>query len=169
MDHFYSQISGMVSEAELDLFRHCIAKIPDGGRFVEIGLWFGHCTAFLEVEIVNSGKKIELISIDTFPCSGQEQMLRLIALPFVQVIKGQSLEYKSPADVIWLDGDHTYENVKKELDQFWPLINPGGILCGHDYADFDPYKGVFNAVNEFAEKIGQDVKKFGDYSWYFDA
>lgn len=171
MNHFYQAISGQVSEAELDLFRYAISRIPDGGRFIEIGTWFGHCTAFIEVEILNSGKNIELISCDTFPCEKQEDIVRAVAKGFnTKVIKGRSLDLEFPeADCIWLDGDHSYENVKAELEKFWPLVRPGGILCGHDYANFDPYKGVFRAVNEFTVAKDLGIGLFGDYSYVFHA
>ena len=36
-------------------------------------------------------------------------------------------------DFIYLDGDHDYANVKKELFAYWPKVRPGGVLAGHDY------------------------------------
>lgn len=48
-------------------------------------------------------------------------------------------------DFIYIDGDHSYQQVKKDLD-WWDKLNPGGILAGHDY---DPnHPGVTQAVDE---------------------
>ncbi|MFA5307612.1 MAG: class I SAM-dependent methyltransferase [Candidatus Babeliales bacterium] len=51
-------------------------------------------------------------------------------------------------DFAYLDGDHTYENVSKELEAFYPLIKSGGVMGGHDIN----FYGVMKAVGEFAEK-----------------
>lgn len=37
-----------------------------------------------------------------------------------------------PASIVYLDGDHSYENVRRELDDFWPLVRPGGMMILHD-------------------------------------
>lgn len=49
-------------------------------------------------------------------------------------------------DMVFIDSDHRYEQVKAEIDRWLPKVRPGGILCGHDYADGWP--GVRRAVEE---------------------
>jgi hypothetical protein len=51
-------------------------------------------------------------------------------------------------DFVYIDGDHTYENVSQELEAFYPLVESGGVLGGHDIN----FYGVMKAVGEFAEK-----------------
>ena len=36
-------------------------------------------------------------------------------------------------DFVYVDGDHSYEGVKRDLDDYYPKIKPGGLFCGHDY------------------------------------
>lgn len=36
-------------------------------------------------------------------------------------------------DFVYLDGDHSYENVKAEIVLYERKIRKGGLLCGHDY------------------------------------
>lgn len=50
----------------------------------------------------------------------------------------------SPIAFLFLDADHSYEEVVAQLDAFVPLMAPGGIICGDD-ADFP---GVHQAVTE---------------------
>lgn len=50
-------------------------------------------------------------------------------------------------DVIYIDADHSYESVKKDLNGWFKKITNGGFLCGHDYIDAWP--GVKIAVDEF--------------------
>lgn len=37
------------------------------------------------------------------------------------------------ADVCFIDGDHSHEGFKRDVDAFRPLVREGGLLCGHDY------------------------------------
>lgn len=49
-------------------------------------------------------------------------------------------------DMVFLDGDHEYEAVKRDIELYRALVRPGGILCGHDY--WHDHPGVVRAVNE---------------------
>lgn len=50
------------------------------------------------------------------------------------------------ADMVFIDGEHTYEACRRDIKTFRPLIKPGGILYGHDYSEGFP--GVMKAANE---------------------
>jgi predicted O-methyltransferase YrrM len=50
-------------------------------------------------------------------------------------------------DVLFIDGDHTYEGVKHDFLSYSPLIRRGGIVAFHDIA-------------EHPEKAGGDVPRF---------
>jgi hypothetical protein len=50
-------------------------------------------------------------------------------------------------DVIYIDADHRYEFVIKDLTTWISKVNKGGFLCGHDYSDSWPE--VKKAVNDF--------------------
>ncbi len=39
----------------------------------------------------------------------------------------------TPIDLLWIDGDHSYEAVRRDLEDWAPLVRPGGILAAHDY------------------------------------
>ena len=56
------------------------------------------------------------------------------------------------ADVIHLDAGHEYDAVTSDIQRFWPLLRPGGILLGDDYSRNWP--GVVHAANEFAQREG---------------
>ena len=50
----------------------------------------------------------------------------------------------SSVDLVFIDADHSYEAVRKDIVKFAPKLRSGGILCGHDI----DYPGVNRAVNE---------------------
>ena len=37
-----------------------------------------------------------------------------------------------PYDFIMIDGDHSYEGVKADWDNYFPMLRDGGIICLHD-------------------------------------
>ena len=56
-------------------------------------------------------------------------------------------------DLVFVDGFHSEEVVRGDLELYWPKLRKGGILCGHDYCDFHPdHLGVVQAVNAWAEE-----------------
>ena len=50
-------------------------------------------------------------------------------------------------DLVYLDGDHTYEGVKQDIEMYGPLARK--VLCGDDYdAEVPGLAGVIRAVDE---------------------
>jgi predicted O-methyltransferase YrrM len=43
--------------------------------------------------------------------------------------------FKQPIDMLFIDGDHTYEGVKRDFELYRPLLKPGGIIAFHDVLD----------------------------------
>jgi predicted O-methyltransferase YrrM len=56
-------------------------------------------------------------------------------------------------DWVYIDGNHQYEYVLKDLKTFFPLLKEGGIICGDDYDQGakKPYP-VTEAVNTFLKE-----------------
>ena len=50
-------------------------------------------------------------------------------------------------DCVFVDGDHSYDAVKKDLPFWWKKVRPGGKLLGDDYW----MNEVARAVNEFSD------------------
>jgi hypothetical protein len=36
-------------------------------------------------------------------------------------------------DFAYIDANHAYEYVKRDIELWWPKIRDGGMLAGHDY------------------------------------
>ena len=64
-------------------------------------------------------------------------------------------------DFVYIDGDHSYEQVRKDIANSWKYLRPGGILAGDDFPTYD----VARAVIEFAEKEGVKVNTY-DLDWW---
>jgi len=63
-------------------------------------------------------------------------------------------------DGIYIDGLHSYEGVKHDIQNYYPLIKDGGIISGHDYNN--TWSGVIRAVNEV---LGKPDYVFDDSNW----
>jgi len=57
-----------------------------------------------------------------------------------------------PIDVLFIDGDHTYEGVKRDFVMYTPLVRSGGIVALHDIAHkADPRVGVHRVWAEIKQ------------------
>lgn len=68
-------------------------------------------------------------------------------------------------DLVFLDGDHGYEAVSKDIRAWWPKIAPGGWLGGHDYRS-DMGFGVVEAVEEWADEEIVDIHLGKNHTWW---
>lgn len=63
---------------------------------------------------------------------GVEQLVRLLA--------GRQV------DMVFIDGDHAYQSVKADIENYLPVLRDGGLMSGHDGAAMFP--GVVRAIGE---------------------
>jgi predicted O-methyltransferase YrrM len=69
-------------------------------------------------------------------------------------------DIKGEIDFIYIDGMHTYEQIKKDINNYLPLLPNRGIISGHDYHPV--WEGIVNGVNEI---LGTPDATFSDTSW----
>ena len=66
-------------------------------------------------------------------------------------------------DFIYIDADHRYEEVIKDIRNWKSKVKVGGYLGGHDYIDTWGLAGVIKAVDEMFNK--DEIETFEDSSW----
>lgn len=54
-------------------------------------------------------------------------------------------------DFVYIDGNHDYEYVKKDIEVWYPKLKKGGLFGGHDY--LKDFSGVIKAVDEFVKML----------------
>jgi hypothetical protein len=143
---------------------------------LEIGVWKGTLLAYL-LRYMPKIKK--LYGIDSWAVCGTTRpywsMLQwddhynaVLAVfgddPRITLVRGKSQDVidQVPNELhfVEIDGDHTYEQVRKDLEISYPKIVDGGLICGHDY--YGPEStGVKRAVDEFAALKGKEVHSQG--------
>jgi hypothetical protein len=63
-------------------------------------------------------------------------------------------------DFVYLDARHDHDGVREDLQAWFPLVRPGGIMAGHDYNDgvfVEGVHGVKSAVDGFFGERGITV------------
>ncbi|MGD8567331.1 MAG: class I SAM-dependent methyltransferase [Gammaproteobacteria bacterium] len=64
-------------------------------------------------------------------------------------------------DFIFIDADHSYEGVKRDIQAWWLLVKDGGYLCGHDYNH--PRIGE---VKRAVDEVFDSVELMEDMTWF---
>lgn len=130
---------GGLAGQEVELFRKFITGME--GEGVEIGCLDGYSTAH-----ILECSKLKLTSIDPFiPDSmaahliGQEERVVFNVQPWADrftLVKDYSwnvvVGWDRMIDFLFIDGDHTLQNVLRDFDEWTPLLKRGGILAMHD-------------------------------------
>ncbi len=159
----WNGIVGFLFRQEFAVLYRTAFSAPDGAQFLEIGSFFGlssviTATAFLDdgnhrahLHCVDLWEEYFGASLEKF----QDNCQAAGVLPLVSAYKessstvGQRFAEKT-FDVVFIDGDHSYEGCLGDLRATLPLVKPGGKIIGHDYA---PYSlPVVNAVQDFLKE-----------------
>jgi len=183
MEHFYQRVEGWFNYP--DMFSYAVQHAPQEAHFVEIGTWKGQSSAYLAVEIINSGKNIKLDCIDSFAGSPIEpgQMydadilnnrlydvfinnMKPVEGKFTPIIsdsaEAAALYEDESLDFVFIDASHDFESIKRDITAWFRKVKVGGLFAGHDYAQ--PYPGIVKAVNGLLAK--EQVKVFPSTCWF---
>jgi len=68
-------------------------------------------------------------------------------------------------DFVYIDADHSYDGVKRDLGAWFGMVREGGLFSGHDY-EHPQFPGVQKAVDEFFGRLGWQVTHAGDHVWW---
>jgi glycosyltransferase involved in cell wall biosynthesis len=76
-------------------------------------------------------------------------------------------EVPNSLDFVFLDADHSYENVFTDLCTWFPKVREGGILSGHDYGHPN-FPGIAQAVNRFFGRFSWAIHEEGETVWWVE-
>ena len=151
--------------------RYPLKKIKKNSICVEVGVWKGRFSS----EILRKNPK-ELHLID--PWSHQkfpwvkwakgykktEQIYQEVVKKFqndtrVKIHRKNSTDVNFPSnyfDWVYIDADHSYDSVIKDLLHWIRFVKRGGYICGDDYTWSHPDcpRGPGPAVDEFVNRFG---------------
>jgi len=163
------KIKGWMSRPELEWLSAAAAKRR---RIIEVGSWKGRSTKAISLStpgvvyavdhwkgalLGREGTTKEVLERGSAAVYAdfQKNLAPQIATGKVVVIRAESKEAVPQAlaflggqraDMVFIDASHDYASVKRDLALWAPVVEAGGLFCGHDYNPFWP--GVVRAVNE---------------------
>jgi hypothetical protein len=181
MEHFYENIDGFMTDRNKQLFDKVIESTDDNFVWVELGSWTGKSAAYCIVELYNQKKLKEFHCVDTWKGSEGTILMDLSIVKedtLFDVFKQNLLPVENlftthrmmsweaakyfedeSVDFCYVDADHNYKGVMKDLKAWWPKIKPGCYMGGDDYTKGWP--GVQKAVRDFFGKKNIKVVRVG--------
>jgi len=141
--------------------------IPAGGIGAELGVFQGWYSRVL----LEHAKPAKMFLVDHWidtpayigqvPCAiALEQVRATFTAPEVEIVQQDTISWlesqaDNTLDWIYLDSDHDYKHISKEILWAFTKVKPGGLLMGHDYCCVLPW--VVFAVDEFCRNYGQEI------------
>jgi predicted O-methyltransferase YrrM len=187
-----SRIDGFLTVNEGKLL-YDLAKKVKNGTIVEIGSWKGRSTSCLALgSKAGFGAKVYAIDPHTGSPEHQEAFkgnvwtfdifkenmksvgVNDVVVPILQLAHEASKTFNQKISLIFIDGAHEYEDVRKDFEDWFYKVEDGGIIALHDTVGWDGprkvveefmYKSAYFSDVRFVDSItyGRKVKKNSRY------
>ena len=158
--HF--NIPTQLTRAERLLLNKLSLSLPRNCCIVEIGSYVGGSSIFLASAA--TGKNGMLYCVDTWKNEAMSEGLRDTYNEFTKntkpyekwivPLRGKSVEvakdFDEEIDLLFIDGDLSYEAVKSDVEAWFPKLKNGAIVVFHDYGWAE---GVKRVVKEMVKPI----------------
>lgn len=148
---FIDSVDGWITEPSSNLLYSLAKNCTGKGIIVEIGSWKGKSTTALGFGS-KEGKKVKIVAIDPHTGSPFERQLFKgpiwtfeefkinikkakiddLVIPKVATSEDVAKKWNKPVELLWIDGSHVYEDVKKDFDLWFPHLIEGGYIVMDD-------------------------------------
>jgi hypothetical protein len=171
-----------------------VSQIPDGGKFLEIGVYKGSILAL--TQLCAKELNISLTSFGLTPLSNIGDKYSIykrgdygsdisflyhkleLSLNNTTIIKGlstdkivqDSAKKESPFDAVYIDGGHDYDTVINDIDFTDLILKPGGLLIMDDASsllNLNSKPNRFSGHPEVAYAIRDNLDKRSNYIHLF--
>lgn len=188
-------IDGWFGEDEIDWLAEQVRTLPTGARVLECGSWHGRSSRAIADALpeqaqlwcvdtwIGSSGEPEMHGSAHYErgdhahqwwwCNLQEHInagrvvpVRMYSDNAAHTIghlieKGQMEKF----DLIFIDGDHSKEGIKTDVESWLPLLKKDGLLCGHDY--YKEGEGPYWVhVRQYVEERFPQVQKAATSIWW---
>jgi len=166
-------VRGWLSTRDAQLLYELARSGPRRGSIVEIGSAFGLSTIVL-ARGLRDGKRDGVVwTMDTHTFYESEAQLRSniknsglgerIRAQTVSSVDAATVDAGLEIRMLYIDGLHTYEGVKADIENWLPRVVPGGVVVFDDYYDERPAIGVRRAVDEML--AGREIHSQDHLIW----
>jgi predicted O-methyltransferase YrrM len=151
-----SELEGIIFDREGAHLAYLASLIPVGGTIVEIGSHKGKSACFMGSalrRVKNITSKIHCVDLwtlgtDSVQASQQslnmftKQILDMRLSDYIVSHMEDSIEFSkkwnTPIDLLFIDGEHHYEHVHSDWENFGKWVKKDGLVCFHDYVARHP-------------------------------
>jgi len=156
------RIPSYVNRAELVALYHQARLCPKGAIALEIGSYLGASACYIAAGLATHGGT--LFCVDTWENDAMSEGRRDTFDAFKRNIEGAShlirpvrkrsedlevTDIAVPLSLVFIDGDHSYDAVKRDFEKVEPWLARNGVLVFHDFGRSKP--GVTRFVAEVLE------------------
>jgi predicted O-methyltransferase YrrM len=153
-----SKIPTSVSEAELRVLYYLARTCRQDATILEIGSYLGASTCYLAAGAAKINGRI--VCVDTWMNETMPEGRRDTYAEFLKNTAGASqlivpvrkrsdeltqADIPNPLDLVFIDGDHTYQGVKGDFERILPWLGPSAVVAFHDALWFE---GVSCVIGE---------------------
>lgn len=153
-------VEGWLSDAQGRALFRAAAETTGRGAIVEIGSWKGRSTTWLASGARLAGHRVYAIdphrrsreypaaeTLDEFLGNVARNGLADIVEPLVMTSEAAAAHIEGPVELLFIDGDHSYEAVRRDAELWLPRLIEGGTVMFHDVATA-AYSGPRRVVRE---------------------
>jgi predicted O-methyltransferase YrrM len=152
---------GMMSVGEVQKLQALAKELPKGAIVVNIGAGVGTSA----LAILEARRDVKLTTVDKSSSSlyAERQALSGIAGKRYKQLQGDSIRAGSgweggPIDLLFVDGNHSYDYVRSELEAWEPHLTSGATIVFHDYGTGHPaWEAVKRAADEWRAKFNLEL------------
>ena len=156
-------IPGYLHPLEARFLFWLAGRVPEGGLALEIGSFKGKSSANLAAGLKPGAR---LACVDTWQNQAMPYDPTVDVLPEflrntenyrdrIDTCRGSSVaiaaNWSRPLDLLFIDGDHSYEGCSSDLRAWLSFLKPGGWIAFHDSSE----AGVARAIDELFPKSSQ--------------
>jgi predicted O-methyltransferase YrrM len=140
-----ASIEGWLSDAQGCALFRAAAAATGKGRIVEIGSWKGRSTAWLAAGARLAGARVYSVdphvgsyedpaaaTLEEFRANLARVGLADHVEPLVMTSTEAARVMDEPVELLFIDGDHSYEAVRLDADLWLPKLVEGGTVMFHD-------------------------------------
>ena len=160
------------------LYRLAISAPPR--PVLEIGSYLGASAYFLAAAVADARRAVRVICVDTWQNDAMTEGVRDTFQQFlantqeftehIAPMRGFSHEIVDEArsqapdglGMLFVDGDHSWEGVRRDWDCYRPLLGPGALIAFHDVSWAE---GVQRVVREEVEPIVSESGSLPNLWW----
>ena len=167
-------VEGMISEAEAEALMRLAAEVPAEACIVEVGSYRGRSTTALALG-ANGAPVYAIEPHESFsgiyggefgPADRRAFFANLLRAGVVERVRLVNLSsevasegWTRPIGLLWLDGDHTVEGVRRDYEAWARYLRPGGLVAFHDA--LDPQDGPAQTIERLLGEGFEHVAAVG--------